>query len=207
MGEHTDFGIVTVLWADQVAGLQVLGSDGSWHDVSPADGALLVNLGDLTARLDQRTLAVDPAPGQATDRRRHHPAPASAAYFHDGNADAVIATLPSPASRPARTNLYAPITVGEHIAAKLAGSRAGELNAAAAARGRPGAGRSGLRPGGGLFADAAVEQLTDHVELTDVAGVLLEHVQQDPAQRGPRVVVVKCPTRTWSGLQVLAGAI
>lgn len=27
MGEHTDFGLVTVLWADQVEGLQVLGSD------------------------------------------------------------------------------------------------------------------------------------------------------------------------------------
>lgn len=51
MGEHTDFGLVTVLWADQVAGLQVLGLDGVWHDVAPADGALLVNLGDLTARL------------------------------------------------------------------------------------------------------------------------------------------------------------
>lgn len=50
MSEHTDFGIVTVLWTDQVRGLQVLGSDGSWNDVSPADGALLVNLGDLTAR-------------------------------------------------------------------------------------------------------------------------------------------------------------
>ena len=50
MSEHTDFGIVTVLWADQVKGLQVLGDDGSWNDVSPADDALLINLGDLTAR-------------------------------------------------------------------------------------------------------------------------------------------------------------
>ena len=50
MGEHTDYGLVTVLWADQIAGLQVLGQDGAWHDVCPADGALLVNLGDLTAR-------------------------------------------------------------------------------------------------------------------------------------------------------------
>ena len=28
MGEHTDYGIVTVLWADQVRGLQMLGADG-----------------------------------------------------------------------------------------------------------------------------------------------------------------------------------
>jgi isopenicillin N synthase-like dioxygenase len=50
MGAHTDYGIVTVLWADRVPGLQVLGPDGLWLDVQPADGALLVNLGDLTAR-------------------------------------------------------------------------------------------------------------------------------------------------------------
>ena len=50
MGEHTDYGIVTVLWADRVAGLQVLADDGKWHDVMPQPGALLVNLGDLTAR-------------------------------------------------------------------------------------------------------------------------------------------------------------
>lgn len=28
MGEHTDFGIATILWADQVHGLHVLGTDG-----------------------------------------------------------------------------------------------------------------------------------------------------------------------------------
>ena len=31
MGEHTDYGIVTVLWADQVRGLQVLGADRHWQ--------------------------------------------------------------------------------------------------------------------------------------------------------------------------------
>lgn len=50
MGEHTDYGIVTVLWADQVKGLQVLDHHGMWHDVAPEDGALLINLGDLMAR-------------------------------------------------------------------------------------------------------------------------------------------------------------
>ena len=51
----------------------------------------------------------------------------SAAYFHDGNVDAVIECLPSCVSEdnPAR---YEPVTVGEHLAAKLAGSRGGQLN-------------------------------------------------------------------------------
>lgn len=134
MGEHTDYGIVTVLWADQVPGLQVLGTDQTWHDVQPADGALLVNLGDLTARWTndrwRSTLhRVKPPVVDGRIMRRR-----SAAYFHDGNIDAVISTLPScveESADPAVGSPYAPITVGEHLAAKLAGSRAGVANTGA----------------------------------------------------------------------------
>lgn len=144
MGEHTDFGIVTVLWADQVRGLQVLGSDGSWNDVSPADGALLVNLGDLTSRwTNERWLStlhrVKPPIIDGTIQRRR-----SAAYFHDGNADALISTIAS-CIAAGEDNLYAPVTVSEHIAAKLAGSRAGRLNPTAPPRGGSGARRPVLR--------------------------------------------------------------
>ena len=128
MGEHTDYGIVTVLWADQVAGLQVLGRDRRWHDVLPADGALLVNLGDLMARwTNERWMStlhrVKPPIVDGTIQRRR-----SAAFFHDGNIDAVVETLPTcvGAGSP-----YPPITVGEHIRAKLAGSRAGVANSEA----------------------------------------------------------------------------
>jgi isopenicillin N synthase-like dioxygenase len=130
MGEHTDYGIVTVLWADQVAGLQVLGTDGGWHDVMPADGALLINLGDVTARLtNERWMStlhrVKPPILDGTIVRRR-----SAAFFHDGDVDAVIATLPS-CVEPGEAPMYLPVTVGEHVAAKLRGSRAGVVNTAA----------------------------------------------------------------------------
>ncbi|BDZ63757.1 isopenicillin N synthase family dioxygenase [Agromyces mangrovi Wang et al. 2018] len=128
MGEHTDYGIVTVLWADRVRGLQVLGTDGGWHDVSPDPGALLINLGDLTARwTNERWMSTlhrvkPPIVGGTIERRR------SAAYFHDGNADALIEAIPT--TVPAGEEpLYPPITVGDHIAAKLAGSREGRRNA------------------------------------------------------------------------------
>jgi isopenicillin N synthase-like dioxygenase len=127
MGAHTDYGIVTVLWADRVPGLEILGADGRWHPVMPAGGALLVNLGDAIARWTNdewiSTLHRVAAPrvnGVLVPRR-------SAAYFHDGNVDALIECLPScvSAANPAR---YAPVTVGDHLAAKLAGSRGGQLN-------------------------------------------------------------------------------
>jgi isopenicillin N synthase-like dioxygenase len=129
MGEHTDFGIVTVLWADQVKGLQVLASDGYWNDVSPANDALLINLGDVTTRWTNEqwmsTLhRVKPPIIDGTIERRR-----SAAYFHDGNADAVIAPLPSCVA-PGEQPLYETVTVSEHIAQKLAGSRSGKINKA-----------------------------------------------------------------------------
>jgi isopenicillin N synthase-like dioxygenase len=122
MGEHTDFGIVTVLWADRVPGLQVLGADGSWHDVLPEPDALLVNLGDLMARwTNDRWLStlhrvIPPvADGRITRRR-------SAAFFHDGNVDAVIETLPSCREEDG-TSHYAAVDVGSHLAMKVASSR------------------------------------------------------------------------------------
>jgi isopenicillin N synthase-like dioxygenase len=125
MGAHTDYGIVTVLWADRVAGLQVLGGDGAWHEVMPAEGALLINLGDLMARwTNDRWMSTlhrvkPPIVDGAIQRRR------SAAFFHDGNVDAVISTLPTCVGDGSP---YPPITIGQHIQAKLAGSRAGVAN-------------------------------------------------------------------------------
>ena len=90
MGAHTDYGIVTVLWADKVPGLEILGADGGWHPVRPAERALLVNLGDAIARWtnDQWISAThrvaapraDGAGGAGVPRR-------SAAYFHGGQLD------------------------------------------------------------------------------------------------------------------------
>jgi Isopenicillin N synthase and related dioxygenases len=133
MGEHTDYGIVTVLWADQVKGLQVLGTDGSWNDVSPADDALLINLGDVTGRwTNDRWMStlhrVKPPVIDGTIERRR-----SAAYFHDGDIDALIRTMPHLVDDEHPDRYPEPITVGDHIRAKLAGSRAGKKNDAAGA--------------------------------------------------------------------------
>ena len=129
MGEHTDFGIVTLLWADDVPGLQVLAADGTWHDVSPLPGALLINFGDLMARWTNErwrsTLhRVKPPIVDGTIRRRR-----SAAFFLDGNHDALIAALPGVVAEGEQP-LYSPITVAEHIGAKLSGSRDLQVNTA-----------------------------------------------------------------------------
>lgn len=122
MGAHTDYGIVTVLWADRVPGLEILDGHGVWHPVQPADGALLVNLGDAMARWTNdawistmHRVAAPRVAGRLVPRR-------SAAFFHDGDADAVISCLPGRGAP-----LYEPVTVGEHLREKLAASRSGQL--------------------------------------------------------------------------------
>jgi len=123
MGAHTDYGIVTVLYAEAVPGLQIVGPDGAWHDVSPAEGAFLVNLGDLLAEWTndrwRSTLhrVVPPHPGTPGPVRRR-----SVAFFHDGNYDALVECLPTcqSADHPPK---YRPVTAGEHLMAKLLGPR------------------------------------------------------------------------------------
>jgi isopenicillin N synthase-like dioxygenase len=123
MGAHTDYGIVTVLWADPVPGLQIVGPDGAWHDVVPAPGALLVNLGDLLAQWTndrwRSTLhrVVPPAAGVGGPAVRR-----AMAFFHDGDHDALVEVLPTctSADDPPR---YAPVRAGDHLLAKLLGPR------------------------------------------------------------------------------------
>ncbi|REK90495.1 isopenicillin N synthase family oxygenase [Streptomyces inhibens] len=128
MGAHTDYGIVTVLWADRVPGLQILDTRGGWHDVLPEPGCLLVNLGDLLARwTNDRWLSTMHRVLPPTDDNGRVVRRRSAAYFHDGNWDAEISCLPGCVPAGAEP-LYPPTTVGRHLAEKLAGSRAGQLN-------------------------------------------------------------------------------
>jgi isopenicillin N synthase-like dioxygenase len=49
LSAHADHGACTVLLADPVPGLQIVGPDGTWHDVRSEPGTLLVNPGDVLA--------------------------------------------------------------------------------------------------------------------------------------------------------------
>jgi isopenicillin N synthase-like dioxygenase len=50
VGEHTDYGLLTLLAQDEVGGLAVRGP-GGWVDVPPLPGTLVCNLGDMLDRL------------------------------------------------------------------------------------------------------------------------------------------------------------
>jgi isopenicillin N synthase-like dioxygenase len=123
MGAHTDYGILTILHADLVPGLEIVGPDGRWHGVLPVADGFLVNLGDLLAEWTndrwRSTLhrVVPPHAGVEGPAVRR-----SMAFFHDGNFDAVVECLPTCCSEdnPPR---YPRVVAGEHLMAKLLGPR------------------------------------------------------------------------------------
>ena len=121
MGAHTDFGFCTVLYADAVEGLEIVGPDGSWHPVLPRPESLLVNLGDLLAEWTndrwRSTIHRVVPPREARPAKRR-----SMAFFHDGNFDASIEVLPTCVG-PDNPAKYAPVLAGDHLRAKLLGPR------------------------------------------------------------------------------------
>ncbi|OZM71635.1 oxidoreductase [Amycolatopsis antarctica] len=47
VGEHKDYGYLTLLQQHEVGGLQVRGPDGEWIDVPPRAGSFVVNIGEM----------------------------------------------------------------------------------------------------------------------------------------------------------------
>jgi isopenicillin N synthase-like dioxygenase len=50
VGEHTDYGLLTILWQDEVGGLQVKTPEG-WVDAPPLPHSFVCNIGDMLDRL------------------------------------------------------------------------------------------------------------------------------------------------------------
>ncbi|KZS93820.1 Clavaminate synthase-like protein [Sistotremastrum niveocremeum HHB9708] len=50
IGAHTDWQCFTLLWQDEVGGLQVLNQDNKWIDAPPIPGTFVVNIGDQLSR-------------------------------------------------------------------------------------------------------------------------------------------------------------
>jgi isopenicillin N synthase-like dioxygenase len=113
-GAHTDYGNVTLLATDGVAGLQVQRRGGGWTDVPALPGAFVCNIGDCLMRWSNDVYVSTPHRVLPPARERY-----SVAFFLDPNPDALVSAIPScvPAGTQPR---HAPVTAGEHLRQRLA---------------------------------------------------------------------------------------
>ena len=114
-GEHTDYGLLTLLFQHEVGGLEVLDQNDAWLPIAFEPNLIIVNSGDLLERWTNGHYRstrhrVQPQT-DGTDRL-------SVALFVDPDSDVRVTPLAScvDASRPAR---FPPTTAGEHIQAKI----------------------------------------------------------------------------------------
>jgi isopenicillin N synthase-like dioxygenase len=121
-GMHTDYGTITLLYQDDVGGLEVKGIDGIWHQATYIPDTVIINTGDLMARwtnnkycsTPHRVRARTQKEANATDRY-------SIAFFTDPDNDTLISVLPSCQSSDNPAN-FEDITAGKYIQDRIAAS-------------------------------------------------------------------------------------
>lgn len=128
MGAHSDYTTFTLLDADPVRGLQIVGPSGQWVDVLPSQDGLLMNVGDVLAIMTNNvwpsTLhrVIPMAAGAASHRR-------SVAYFHYPNLDVTVKPLDRYVGNA--SPLYEAVTVEAHLLDKIVAPKTQTLTEAA----------------------------------------------------------------------------
>lgn len=130
VGAHTDYGCLTLLWQDEVGGLQVRNRAGDWIAAPPVADSLVINVGDLLARWSNDRLVSTPHRVVNSSGRERY----SIAVFYDPDGAAIVDPRDANPD-PAAEIRYPPVGAGDHIQARF--------DAAFAYRAR----KSGERPG------------------------------------------------------------
>jgi isopenicillin N synthase-like dioxygenase len=112
-GAHTDYGNLTILATDAVAGLQVRARNGAWIDAPYIPGAFVCNIGDCMMRWTNDIYVSTPHRVAIPVRDRY-----SAAFFLDPNPEARVEVLPSCVA-PGASPKYPPTTGADYIRERL----------------------------------------------------------------------------------------
>ena len=117
-GAHEDINTITLLLGAEEAGLELKTKDGRWIPVSPRQGELVINIGDMLQRLTNGRLrstshrVVNPAPDRASHARYSMP------YFLHFRPDFRIEALPGTVGQ-GEAPKWPPITAHDYLAERL----------------------------------------------------------------------------------------
>ncbi|MBB3859018.1 isopenicillin N synthase-like dioxygenase [Novosphingobium hassiacum] len=118
-GAHEDINLITLLLGAEEAGLELLAKDGRWIGVSPPEGAMVVNIGDMLQRLTNHVLPStthrvrNPAGERAQHSRYSMP------FFLHLRSDFPIETLPGCVTAQNPDRYPTPITADEYLQERL----------------------------------------------------------------------------------------
>ena len=110
-GTHSDYGNITILATDKVAGLEVLNRQGEWIQAPHVPGAFVCNIGDCLMRWSNDVYVSTPHRVRPPAQERY-----SIAHFLEVNPDSVVDprdVVPDQAPK------YQPITCADYLASRL----------------------------------------------------------------------------------------
>ena len=116
---HGDINLITLLMGANAAGLQAQTLDGEWIDVNPAPNEIVINIGDMLARLTNDKLrstihrVVNPTDKELLKKPRY-----STPFFLHPRADMDLTSLSS-CINSARPKKYEDVTAGEFLEERL----------------------------------------------------------------------------------------
>jgi isopenicillin N synthase-like dioxygenase len=112
-GMHTDYGNLTILATDGIAGLQVRTRSGAWLDAPHIPGAFVCNIGDCLMRWTNDVYLSTPHRVAIPVQDRY-----SVAFFLDPNPDARVEVLQA-CIAPGAASKYPPTTGAEYLRERL----------------------------------------------------------------------------------------
>lgn len=110
-GAHTDYGNVTLLATDSVAGLEVLNRQGEWVDAPHVPGAFVCNIGDCLMRWSNDTYVSTPHRVRPPEQERY-----SIAFFLEANPDSIVDPRDI---YPDQAPKYEPVTFADYLKSRL----------------------------------------------------------------------------------------
>jgi isopenicillin N synthase-like dioxygenase len=116
--QHEDINLITLLVGASAEGLQIMGKDGQWLDVTAPDGCLVVNVGDMLQRLTNNQLRSTTHRVVNPPREKWHTPRYSIPFFVHPKSTMRLDCLPGCVD--SRHPLaYEPISAGEYLDERL----------------------------------------------------------------------------------------